>query len=193
MRRRGSQIPLFNINGSFVKHVPLREAFELQAAASARILERKEHGKPRVIYGAQLLVAVTAGTGGTPSISKSEIHANAMAKTTLSGAQSRTSGMFEHSRVANRNPRTLRIEEEDFVERVETKVATWPLIGDIKAPLVRPRADLESLHLAAAHASMQAGEREASHVIRSRRNRAARIEHIKAGVQRGIGEQGENA
>lgn len=124
-----------------------RELEELVASGEAVKIYVRHHGKPRQLIGAKLCRATQAPSKGSASISKSEMLLNAAAKI-FPGTKSRTANMTEWRRQSHLNPRTNRVEEEDGIERTETKVGLWPLIGDIKAVRVGPSVDVTAIYTA---------------------------------------------
>lgn len=124
-----------------------RELEELVHAGDAVKIYVRHHGKPRQLIGAKLCRSVQALGQASTTISKSEMLLNAAAKI-FPGTRSRTANLPEWRRQAHLNPRTNRVEEEDGIERTETKVGLWPLIGDDKAVRVGPSVDVTAIYTA---------------------------------------------
>jgi hypothetical protein len=139
MRRRGPQFFLKNINDVHMRCISAAEGDALCEGGSAVRVYRRHHGKAPELIGYKLKTAVNPPSPGDPTIKVSEVLTNAG----LNG-ESRTAQIPEQHRSKHVNRRTGLVEEEDFIERAQGKVKLWPLEGDTKAPLARPRADVFS-------------------------------------------------
>lgn len=150
MRRRGPQIPLFNINDSLVRNITPREAYELEAGGSVTLSYTRNHGRQRELIGARLRVAIKPGQPGVATIRMSEAAANAGVY-----GKSRTVNMHELDK--RQNTRKVKYasgvevevaELEDFVELAQGKVTLWALEHDTKAVRVGPMPDAAAMKLA---------------------------------------------
>lgn len=145
MPRRGKSCELFNINGSHMRWITAYQGDGLvEEGRAVRLFKPRQHGKPRELLGYKLVPEPGTPRCSAPSITASEMKVNAG----LAG-HSRTAGLREFQRRYSVNPRTTRVEEEDFIERTQSKVTIWPLAADSKAPLVTRKPDVETLRLAA--------------------------------------------
>ena len=131
-----------------MRWIDQRELDALVTAGDAVKVFVRQAGKPRQLIGAKLCRAMQAMGPTSTAISKGEILLNAAAKV-FPGTRSRTANLSESQRRAHLNPRTNRVEEEDHVERTETKVGLWPLIGDNRAIRVGPTTEAEAIRTAA--------------------------------------------
>lgn len=148
MRNSRNQFALRNVNDTHMRYVPLGELNDLVNCGEATKIYERQHGKPRQLIGARLTArASQAVKPSAPMIMKSEMERNAAAKL-FPGNRSRTAGMPEFRRLTHVNPRTNRVEEEDFTERTEAKVGLWPLVGDDKAIRVGPSVDVTAIYTA---------------------------------------------
>jgi hypothetical protein len=147
MRNTRNQFALRNVNENHMRYIGVRELEELVAGGDAVKIYVRQHGKARQLIGAKLLKAVSPVQSGAPTIKKSEMELNAAAKI-FPGTQSRTAGLNEYQRISHVNPKTNRVEEEDFIERTEAKVGLWPLVGDDKAIRVGPSMDTTAIYTA---------------------------------------------
>ena len=138
---------LRNINDHHMRWIGQRELEDLVASGDAVKVYVRHHGKARQLIGAKLCRAVQALRQTSTAISKSEMLLNAAAKI-FPGTQSRTANLPESRRQRHLNRHTNRVEEEDQIERTETKVGLWPLIGDDKAVRVGPSVDVTAIYTA---------------------------------------------
>jgi hypothetical protein len=129
------------VNDHYIRHIGHGELCELVDAGEAvNIYVGKQ------LIGAKLCAVQAHGQAST-TISKSEMLLNAAAKI-FPGTKSRTANLTEWRRQTHLNPHTNRVEEEDSIERTETKVGLWPLIGDKKAVRVGPSVDVTAIYTA---------------------------------------------
>lgn len=136
---------LHNVNGSHIAYLTLREIEELCDKGQAVKVWKLQRGKADIVVGARLVVVVKAPIPGAATITKGEVEVNAFAKINLAGGHSRTARLTERQRRGHINPRTHAVEEEDFVERAETKVTLWNACGDDRAAKAVSRTDLQTL------------------------------------------------
>ena len=128
-------VPMYSMQGHYVRNISYRDALKLIEAGQARIFHRRD-ASGRVLDKldrVQLMQLQTEQRGATATISVKEVYANAG----LMGASRTADATDEQLRERAALGRSL----EDFVERAQTKVALWPLIGDTKAPRIGPRAE----------------------------------------------------
>jgi hypothetical protein len=176
---------LRNVNDTLMRYICKTELEDMVNDGDAVRIYARQHGKPRELVGAKLTArASEAAETSSTAISKREMEVNAAAQAFL-GNQSRTAGMAEERRLENINRHTNRVEEEDFIERGETKVAIWQLTGDTKAPRVGARPDTESLYLAAEHVSTQMGLRKNFKIARI--EHAEKLQQSKAAFREAMG------
>jgi hypothetical protein len=143
-----SPYALRNVNETHMRYIGFCELEELIAGGDATPIYVRQHGKARQLIGARLTArASQAVKTSNTVIMKSEMERNAAAKL-FPGNRSRTAGLPEFKRIAHVNPRTNRVEEEDFTEKAETKVGIWPLIGDKLAIRVGPSVDVTAIYTA---------------------------------------------